>query len=342
MASRAGCDCGRLPRAGAWEPRKLAPGPEARNQTAVRPEARNQAASGPDARRPAASPEPAARAASGRPAPCGHAAKSRLHAYHDAARRGAHPPVTDSPDSPVDLTVVVPLFNEEDSLRELAAELAPVLRSLTADHEILFVDDGSTDGSARVLAELAAADPRVTVVRLDRNHGLSSALHAGFRHARGALIATIDADLQNDPADLPKLIEAVHSGADLALGWRTDRRDPFVKRASSRIANWWRNRRTGSSIHDVTCPLKVMRREVRECLYPFHGLHRFLPTLAEMAGFRVVEIPVGHRPRRHGVSKYGVWNRVFRGMRDLRAVRWMQDRRMTYRAERAGPGGPRR
>jgi glycosyltransferase involved in cell wall biosynthesis len=251
-------------------------------------------------------------------------------------------PIPPTSPEPVRLSVVVPVFNEEGSLRELAAELEPAVRAVAAGrtYEILYVDDGSSDGSAAILAELARANPRVAVWRLDRNHGLSSALHAGFNRARGELIATLDADLQNDPADLAKLVQAIEGGADMACGWRRDRHDPFVKRASSKIANWWRNRKTGSSIHDVTCPLKVFRREVREVFYPFHGLHRFLPTLAAMAGHKVVEIPVNHRARRHGTSKYGVWNRVFRGMRDVRAIRWMQDRRMTYRAAPVPPGSP--
>jgi glycosyltransferase involved in cell wall biosynthesis len=245
--------------------------------------------------------------------------------------------MSDTRADPVDLSVVVPAYNEEGSLDELFAELAPVVRAITPRHEFVFVDDGSTDGTPGVLARIAAADPRVTVFRLDRNHGLSSALHAGFFRARGEVIATLDADLQNDPADLPRLVDAVRKGADMACGWRAERHDPWVKRASSRIANGWRNWKTGSTIHDVTCPLKAFRREVREVFYPFHGLHRFLPTLAEMAGHRVVEIRVNHRPRLHGESKYGIWNRLFRGIRDLKAVRWMQARRMTYRAERVTP-----
>lgn len=243
---------------------------------------------------------------------------------------------------PLRLSVVVPVFDEEGSLRELYDELRPVVAALAEAHEIVFVDDGSRDGSPRILREIAAADPRVVVLRLDRNHGLSSALHAGFFAARGEIVATLDADLQNDPADLPKLIAALEAGADMALGWRADRKDPFVKRASSKVANWWRNRRTASAIHDVTCPLKAFRREVREVFYPFTGLHRFLPTLAEMAGYRVAEVRVNHRARRHGSSKYGVWNRLFRGLRDLRAVRWMQDRRMTYRVRRADAEDPAR
>jgi glycosyltransferase involved in cell wall biosynthesis len=234
----------------------------------------------------------------------------------------------------VELSIVVPVFNEEGSLRELLAEIEPVARGITADHEIVFVDDGSKDGSPAVLDDLRRANPRVAVWRLDRNHGLSSALHCGFTRARGRVIGTLDADLQNDPADLPKLWAAIAAGADMACGWRRERQDPFVKRASSRIANAFRSGRTGDGIHDVTCPLKMFRREVVAVFHPFTGLHRFLPTLAQAYGFKVVEIPVGHRARRHGESKYGVMNRLFRGLADLRAVKWMLDRRMTYRATR--------
>ncbi len=248
----------------------------------------------------------------------------------------APPPATVPVQDEVELSIVIPVFDEEGSLRALLAEVEPVARSVATEYEILFVDDGSRDGSGALLDEFARTNPRVVVWRLDRNHGLSSALHAGFRRARGRVIASLDADLQNDPADLPKLLAAIREGADMACGWRRDRHDPWVKRVSSRIANGWRNRRTGSTIHDVTCPLKAFRREVREVFHPFNGLHRFLPTLAEMSGYRVVEIPVGHRRRQHGQSKYGVWNRLARGVADLRAVRWMQSRRMTYSATRVG------
>jgi dolichol-phosphate mannosyltransferase len=234
----------------------------------------------------------------------------------------------------VELSVVVPVFDEEGSLRELYAELEPIVRALVPDHELVFVDDGSRDASPRILDELRRANPRVAVYRLDRNHGLSSALHCGFHKSRGRVIATLDADLQNDPADLPKLYAAVKDGADMACGWRAMRNDPFVKRASSKIANAFRSGRTGDGFHDVTCPLKVFRREALSVFFPFNGMHRFLPTLAKASGFQVVEIPVNHRARRHGASKYGIWNRLFRGLADLRAVKWMMKRRMTYRATR--------
>lgn len=237
----------------------------------------------------------------------------------------------------VELSIVVPVFDEEGSLRALLAEIEPVARAITAAYEIVFVDDGSKDESPAILDEMRRTNPHVVVWRLDRNHGLSSALHCGFTRARGRVIGTLDADLQNDPADLPKLWAAIAAGADMACGWRQVRQDPFVKRASSKIANAFRSGRTGDGIHDVTCPLKMFRREVVAVFHPFTGLHRFLPTLAQAYDFKVVEIPVSHRARLHGESKYGVMNRLFRGLADLRAVKWMLDRRMTYKATRVGP-----
>jgi glycosyltransferase involved in cell wall biosynthesis len=232
-----------------------------------------------------------------------------------------------------EVSVVLPVFNEEGNLRRLLEEILPVVRGLGRPFEILFVDDGSRDGSAEVLRELAAGHPEVVVWRLDRNHGLSSALDAGFRSARGGIIVTMDADLQNDPNDIPRLY-AMLDGHDMVCGWRRDRSDPLVKRASSRVANWWRNRRTGEEVHDITCPLKVFRAAIVPHLPPFDGMHRFYPTLARMAGFRVVEVPVAHRGRASGTSKYGVWNRLWKGLSDLRTVRWMQRNRLSYRKER--------
>lgn len=241
-------------------------------------------------------------------------------------------PMSDPAPAP-EISVVLPVFDEEDNLRALSDELLPVVRGLGRPFEVLFVDDGSRDGSPAVLREIAARHPEVSVWRLDRNRGLSSALDAGFRSARGEVIVTLDADLQSDPRDIPRLLE--HLGAhDMVCGWRRDRRDPWVKRASSRIANWWRNRRTGDSIHDVTCPMKVFRASIVPHLPPFDGMHRFYPTLARLAGFRVVEVPVSHRPRGAGRSKYGVWNRLAKGLSDLRAIRWMQRNRLDYRKER--------
>ena len=231
------------------------------------------------------------------------------------------------------VSVILPVFDEEGSVRAVAEELFPVLHGLGRPFEVVFVDDGSRDGTPAALREIAAAHPEVTVWRLDRNHGLSSALDAGLRSARGGILVTMDADGQNDPKDIPRLIGLLE-GQDMVCGWRRDRRDPFVKRASSRVANWWRNLRTGESLHDITCPLKVLRAAVVPHLPPFDGMHRFYPTLARMAGFRVLEVEVAHRPRAAGRSKYGIANRLFKGLSDLRAIRWMRRNRMTYRKER--------
>ena len=232
-----------------------------------------------------------------------------------------------------EVSVVLPVFNEEGNLRRLLEEILPAVRGLGRTFEILFVDDGSRDRSPEILRELAAEHPEVAVWRLDRNHGLSSALDAGFRSARGRVIVTLDADLQVDPADIPRL-HALLADHDMVCGWRRERSDPLVKRASSRVANWWRNLRTGEAMHDITCPLKVFRASIVPHLPPYDGMHRFYPTLARMAGFRVVEVPVAHRPRAAGASKYGVWNRLWKGLSDLRTVRWMQRNRLDYRKER--------
>jgi glycosyltransferase involved in cell wall biosynthesis len=234
---------------------------------------------------------------------------------------------------------VVPVYNEEGALPRMETELLPVLRDLGAPFELIFVDDGSTDGSAAMLEALRRRVPQTVVVTLDRNHGLTSALDAGFRTSRGEIILSLDADLQNDPADLPRLIAALDS-ADMVLGWRHDRKDPFVKRVSSRIANAARNRLSGEEIHDITCPLKVFRREILDRVKLFNGLHRFFPTLAKLEGFRVAEVKVAHRERREGTSKYGVWNRLFKGLSDLRAVRWMKRNRLTYEVTSVTRGTP--
>jgi dolichol-phosphate mannosyltransferase len=232
-----------------------------------------------------------------------------------------------------EISCVLPVYNEEGNLEALLGEVLPVLRGTGRPFEVVFVNDGSRDRSGAILASLAARHPEVVVWRLDRNHGLSSALDAGFRSARGSIVVTLDADLQNDPADIPLLLSHLDA-ADMVCGWRRDRHDPAIKKLSSRIANWWRNRRTGEAVHDITCPLKVFRREIVPHLPAYDGMHRFYPTLARLAGFRVIEVPVRHRPRRSGTSKYGIWNRLWKGLSDLRTVRWMQRNRLTYRKER--------
>jgi glycosyltransferase involved in cell wall biosynthesis len=223
------------------------------------------------------------------------------------------------------LSIVIPLFNEAENLEPLVAELTAALAGLDHGYEVLLIDDGSDDDSPAVLARLAAADRRLRILRQPRNQGQSAAFGAGFRHARGELIATLDADLQNDPADLPRMLAELDD-CDVVCGVRTDRHDSFVRRASSRIANGVRNRLTGESITDVGCSLRVMRAQHARRVQLFDGMHRFLPTLLRMEGARIQEIPVCHRPRLRGVSKYGIHNRLWRALADLFAVRWMQRR----------------
>jgi dolichol-phosphate mannosyltransferase len=244
----------------------------------------------------------------------------------------------------IDLSVVLPVHDEEGNLPRLWEELNAALASVPGRAEVIFVNDGSTDGSGAILDRLAAEDPRVRVIDHDRNHGLTAALDCGFHHARGAVVAMLDADLQNPPSELPRLLERLRGpqAADVVVGWRKDRRDPFVKRWTSKVANRYRNWRTREAIHDTGCALKVFRREVLERLKLWKGMHRFLPTLARMEGFRVVEVPVAHRPRPSGKSHFGTWNRLWKGLSDVRTVRWMWRNRLTWVAteRRSPPSGP--
>lgn len=229
------------------------------------------------------------------------------------------------------LSLVVPLYNEAENLPVLAAEIRQALAPLGRSWESLFVDDGSTDGSFDALVALAMADPTVRILRHRRNAGQSAALAAGFAAARGGIVVTLDADLQNDPADIPKLLARLGddprtSDCDAVSGVRQNRRDTWVRRISSRVANGVRNWATDERVSDVGCSLKAYRREVLVGLPLFTGMHRFLPTLVRWNGARLAEIPVNHRPRLHGTAKYGIGNRLFRAIADLMAVRWMRTR----------------
>ena len=232
------------------------------------------------------------------------------------------------PDAAVELSVVIPAYNEEDNLVPLLDQLMPVLSSLGRSYEVLLVDDGSTDRTAAVMTRLQEKYPPVRVIRHRGNHGLSAALDTGFKNVRGAIVAGLDADLQNDPADLPLLLSKLDE-ADVAIGWRHERNDPFVKRLSSKIANGIRNRMTHEQIHDTGCTLKVFRREYLDKLKMFNGLHRFLPTLLKMEGARVLQVKVRHHPRLHGEAKYHLTNRLLGPFLDLFAVRWMQKRHLS-------------
>jgi dolichol-phosphate mannosyltransferase len=233
-------------------------------------------------------------------------------------------PTTQATNSPA-VSVIVPLFNEEESVSLLQTELSTTLNDF--DHEIIFVDDGSVDGTV----DRIDAAPNIRIIRLEKNTGQSAAIYAGLKAARGATAVLIDGDLQNDPADIPRLLAEITRGADLVCGYRAQRRDTRVKRLTSRIANAVRSRFTKDGVRDTGCTLKAMRRECVGALVPFKGMHRFIPALVKGAGYRLVEISVNHRPRRFGQSKYGLGNRALRATIDMFGVRWLLSRRFNYK-----------
>jgi glycosyltransferase involved in cell wall biosynthesis len=236
---------------------------------------------------------------------------------------------TPAASGPVDLTLVIPVYNERDNLEPLMREIGGSLAGAPWRYEVLMVDDGSSDGTDEVLRRLTAAHPELRVVRFARNAGQTAAMDAGFRRARGRVVVTLDADLQNDPADIPRLVRELE-GWDAVVGVRAVRRDSLVRRVSSRIANFVRNRLSDETITDTGCSLKAYRKEALDRLKLYRGMHRFLPTLLKMEGSRVRELPVGHRARAHGDSKYGIGNRLVPSFVDLLAVRWMKKRALRY------------
>jgi len=234
--------------------------------------------------------------------------------------------------SEIEVSVVVPVFNEEENLPILVPKLVEVLGGLGLPYEMIFVDDGSSDGSRRILKEMASQFPFLRTIRFKENRGLSTALYAGMKEARGGKIVTLDSDLQNDPADIPRLLEYL-GRYDMATGWRQKREDPWLKRISSKIANSIRNRLSGEAIKDSACTLRVFKKECVQNIPVFNGMHRFLSTLVKMEGCRVIEVPVVHHPRKFGESKYNIRNRMVRSFIDLLAVRWMKNRRIHYEIE---------
>lgn len=226
-------------------------------------------------------------------------------------------------DDQLEISVVVPLFNEEDNIEPLLIRLREALEPLGKEYEIILVDDGSTDGSFESLRRLHARDPRLKVVRLRRNFGQTAAFSAGFDQAEGRVIVTIDADLQNDPADIPLLLAKLEQGYDIVSGWRKGRQDPFLsRRFPSMVANFLISEVTGVKLHDYGCSLKAYRREVVKNVDLYGELHRFIPALASWMGISLAEVPVTHHPRRYGKSKYGL-SRTPRVILDLLTVRFL-------------------
>jgi len=224
---------------------------------------------------------------------------------------------------PLEISVIIPIYNEEGNLAELHEKLSDVLASIAKSYEIVFIDDGSTDDSFRILKEINTEDRNVKVVRLRRNFGQSAALKAGFDYAKGDTIVTMDGDLQNQPEDIPSLLRKLDEGYDIVSGWRADRKDPFLtKKLPSKLSNWLASKITGVKLHDFGCTLKAFRQEAVKNLDLYGEMHRYIPALASWRGVSIAELKVKHRPRQHGQSKYGI-GRLIRGMLDLVTVKFL-------------------
>jgi dolichol-phosphate mannosyltransferase len=230
------------------------------------------------------------------------------------------------------VSVVIPVFNEEGNISQLQKELESVLKEIP--YEIVFVDDGSQDRTVERIRRGA----HVQVMEFAKNSGQSAAIYAGLANASGTILVLMDGDLQNDPKDIPRLVAEINKGFDLVCGYRVNRKDSWFKRAQSVIANKVRSRFTKDGIRDTGCSLKAMRRECREALIPFYGMHRFIPALIKGLGYRITEIPVHHRPRQSGMSKYNFGNRALRATIDMLGVRWLLGRQFQIRIKGTDAG----
>ena len=231
-----------------------------------------------------------------------------------------------------DLSIVFPVYNEEENLPILMEEIGRALDGKGWNYEVVAVDDGSSDSSLKVLRELKARYPMLRILSFEKNSGQTAALDAAWRAARGTFVVSLDADLQNDPADIPAMMRVrEENNADMVIGVRVNRHDTWSRRMQSKIGNGVRNWITNDHITDTGCSLKLVKREAIDRVALYTGMHRFLPTLVRMRGYKVVEMPVNHRPRRFGISKYGAMNRAMRGLVDCLAVRWMSKRMLNYR-----------
>ena len=225
-----------------------------------------------------------------------------------------------------EISIIVPVFNEADNVSPLAREVAAAMQPLQRAYELVFVDDASTDDTWKKIAEARKLDPRVRGLRHARNAGQSAALWTGIQATTSPILASLDGDLQNDPADLPRLIAELER-VDFVSGMRLSRQDTWLRKVSSKIARWARKTALGVDFRDTGCAMRAFKRTALTGVFPFNGLHRFLPVIVHGGGFKTLEVPVNHRPRVAGVSKYGVWNRLGRGIYDLFAIAWYQKRR---------------
>ena len=228
--------------------------------------------------------------------------------------------------------MVIPVYNEEENLPVLIPQIAEVLKPLGKTYEMICVDDGSKDQSRHLLKKMALEYPQIRILGFKKNCGETAAGAAGIKEARGGIVITIDADLQNDPKDIPRMLDYLKE-YDMVTGWRQKREDSWVKRITSRIANRIRNSLSGEEIQDSGCTFRAYKKECLQEIKLYKGMHRFIPTLVKMEGYRVIEIPIAHHPRKFGVSKYTTWNRMWRAFIDLLAVKWMKSRHIHYEIE---------
>ena len=228
------------------------------------------------------------------------------------------------------ISVIAPIFNEKENIVRLITKIEETLKKRFLSYEIILIDDGSTDGSGELLDEEANKNGHIKVAHFTKNKGQTAALDAGFKIATGDLIVTMDADLQTNPEDIYTLLPYIEK-YDMVNGMRESREDGLKRKISSLVGNGVRNFVTGDNIKDTGCPLKLFKKEVVKSFYLFEGMHRFLPTLAKINGFSVIEIPVRHYDREFGTSKYGIFNRLFKGLKDAFAVRWMEQRKLNYK-----------
>ena len=233
------------------------------------------------------------------------------------------------------ISVIAPIYNEKENIELLVEKIKTTLKDRFTSYEIILVDDGSTDGSSELIEKIASTDPHIKDYHFTKNNGQTAALSAGFKYCTGDIIVTMDSDLQTDPEDIYLMLPYLDK-YDMINGKRTTREDSFKRKISSLIGNGVRNFITKDNIKDTGCPLKLFKKDVVKSFYLFEGMHRFLPTLAKINGFSVIEVPVHHFDRMYGKSKYGIRNRLWKGLKDAFAVRWMSKRKINYELKKEG------